>query len=588
MRGISLGRLATVGGVLAVLTLILTARIGYLQLVEHERYRAMANDEHWGVMRLEPHRGAIRDRHGNLLAASVATYRVLADTSKVKPEQITRIANTLAPLVNQPVEKLVTALATPPQPMLPADGQKLGDNTKITYKKTVLAERIPYTTGPKIEALGFLGIELERENVRVYPEGNLAAQLIGIVGRDQRGLAGIEADYNRALAGQTGQVLYERDTTGAEIPLGMRGVSQALDGSDVVLTIDRYIQRLVDQEADAAMTRHKADGVTIVVMNPQTGEILAMTTRPAFDLTKPNLNDPKAQELIRNRAVTDMYEPGSVFKILTMAMALEEKLVNPNTTYVDRGWVRKWDRDIVNWDGAANGTTTMTRLLVKSANVGAVWLSDLLGSERFYRYVYDFGFGRPTNIDLGGEAAGQVRTHNDPGWSPFDLATNSFGQGINVTPIQLITAVSAIANGGKLMQPHVVKQIIGPNGTRTFDPVIVRRVISEETSKTLRSMMVEVVNEGTSRAVIPGYRLSGKSGTTQIVTGRAYSDDQTIASFVVFPTDNAPFVVLTRVDRPKDSQWGGQVAAPIARSIVERLLAYYRIPPDNVKPGGLG
>jgi stage V sporulation protein D (sporulation-specific penicillin-binding protein) len=588
MRGITAGRLLTVGGVLTALTLLLTARIGYLQIVEHERYRAMANDEHWGVMRLDPHRGAIRDRHGNLLAVSVANYRVLADTSKVKPEQITRIANALAPLVNQPVEKLVVALATPPQPIVPVEGEKLGDARKVTYRKTVLAEGLPYSTGPKVRELGFEGIEVERYDKRVYPEGNLAAQLIGVVGRDQRGLAGIEADYNRVLAGETGKVLYERDTTGAEIPLGMRGVTQAIDGSDVVLTIDRYIQRIVDQEADAAMLRHKADGVTIVVMDPKTGEILAMTTRPSFDLTKPNLNDPKVQELIRNRAVTDMYEPGSVFKILTMAMALEEKLVNPNTTYVDRGWVRKWDRDIVNWDGAANGVTSMTRLLVKSANVGAVWLSDLLGSERFYRYVYDFGFGRPTNIDLGGEASGQARTHKDAGWSPFDLATNSFGQGINVTPIQLITAVSAIANGGKLMQPHVVKQIVGPNGTRTFDPVVVRRVISEETAKTLREMMVEVVNEGTSRAVIPGYRLSGKSGTTQIVTGRAYSDDQTIASFVVFPTDTAPFVVLTRVDRPKDSQWGGQVAAPLAKSIVERLLVYYRIPPNDPKAGGLG
>jgi cell division protein FtsI/penicillin-binding protein 2 len=588
MSALSPGRLMTVGGVLAVLTVLLTARIGYLQLIEHDRYRAMANDEHWGVLRVEPHRGAIRDRNGNLLAASVTTWRVLADPSKVKPDQISRIANTLAPLVNQPAEKLIAALAAPPQPVVPESRGTSSADRRTAVKKVTLAEGLPYSTGPKIEALGFDGIELERQSVRVYPEGNLAAQLIGVVGRDQRGLAGIEADYNRALAGETGTVWYERDTHGAEIPLGMRGATQAIDGADVVLTIDRYIQRLVEQEADAAMARHKADGVTIVVMNPQTGEILAMTTRPSFDLTKPNLNDPKFQELVRNRAVTDMYEPGSVFKIITMAMALEEKLVNPNTTYVDRGWVRKWDRDIVNWDGAANGTTTMTRLLVKSANVGAVWLSDLLGHERFYRYVYDFGFGRPTNIDLSGEASGQARTHTDPGWSPFDLATNSFGQGINVTPIQLITAVSAIANGGKLMQPHVVKQIVGPTGTRTFEPVVVRRVISEQTSKTLRTMMVEVINEGTSRAVIPGYRLSGKTGTTQVVTGRAYSDDQTIASFVVFPTENPPFVVLTRVDRPKDSQWGGQVAAPMAKTIVERLLAYYRIPPDDPKSGGLG
>ncbi|GIW09280.1 MAG: stage V sporulation protein D [Dehalococcoidia bacterium] len=585
MAAISPVRLFLVGGALVMLTLLVQVRLVSLQVIEHERYRQLAEDEHWGVLQLAPHRGSIRDRHGNLLATSIMTYRLLADPTRIRPDQITRIANTLAPLVSQPAEKLVLALATPAEAALPGGGER---GPSPGAKPVVLAEELPYSTGAKIEALGFPGLVLEQRAVRAYPEGNLAAQLIGITGRDQRGLAGIEADYNRYLAGQTGTVRYERDTTGAEIPLGMQGVTDPRDGSDVILTIDRFIQRLVEQEADAAMARHKADGVTILVMDPRNGEVLAMTTRPSFDLTQPNLNDPKFQELVRNRAVTDMYEPGSVFKILTMAMALEERLVSPDTTYDDRGWVRKYDRTIVNWDGVANGRTTMTRLLVKSANVGAVWLSDLLGSERFYRYVYDFGFGRPTNIDLGGEAAGQARTHRDPGWSPFDLATNSFGQGINVTPIQLITAVSAIANGGKLMQPHVVKQIVGPSGNRTFEPVMVRRVISEETARTLREMMVTVVNEGTAKAVVPGYRLAGKSGTTQVVTGQAYSDDQTIASFVVFPATDPTFVVLVRVDRPKDNQWGGQVAAPIARTIVERLLAYYRIPPDAPRAKGLG
>jgi cell division protein FtsI/penicillin-binding protein 2 len=540
---------------------MLVTRIAYVQVLEHDRYSEMASDEHWGVATVEAQRGAIRDRNGQPLVTSVTTFKVTADLSKIPADKVGKTAAALSPLLNQPVAKVTANL-------LAKSGVQ------------VLAPALKFDAGPKIIDLALPGIDVEKQTTRTFPEGSIAAPLIGIVGKDHTGLSGVEASYNKELTGRPGKITYERDTTGAEIPLGVRDVAEGVDGSDVILTIDRYIQKIADAEADTAMVQHKADGVSILVMEPSTGEVLAMATRPGFDLTKPNLEDPAKNGYFRNSAVSDMYEPGSIFKIFTMAAALEEKVVTPASTYWDPGWVMKYGKEIHNWDGAANGMANMTTLLVKSSNVGAVWVSDQLGSDMLYKYFRLFGFGQVTNVDLGGEAVGQLRMPDQPGWYPFDRATNSFGQGINVTPIQMITAISAIANGGKLMQPHVVKSIEGPNGSRTFQPVVVRRVISEETARTLRSMMVDVVNLGTEKAVVPGYKLSGKSGTTQVTTSTGYSDDLTVASFSVFPTDNPPFVVYVRVDRPKDIQWGGQVAAPIAKTMMERLIGYYRLPPD--------
>jgi cell division protein FtsI/penicillin-binding protein 2 len=266
-----------------------------------------------------------------------------------------------------------------------------------------------------------------------------------------------------------------------------------------------------------------------------------------------------------------------------MAMALEERLVNPSTTYQDFGYIQRWDRTIWNWDRTANGATNMTKLLVKSANAGAVWLVDKIGADRFYRYARDFGFGRRTNVDMSGEVAGEVRQPGNPNWSPFDLMTHSFGQALTSTPLQLATAVCAVANGGVMMQPQIVREIRSAQGIRVFRPVAARRVMSPETAATLSDMLVDVVTEGASKAIVDGYRTAGKSGTTQITVNGAYSDDQTIASFVQYPRNKPPFLVYARVDQPKDVQWGGQVAGPVAKEITAQLLAHYRIPPDSLR-----
>jgi len=296
-------------------------------------------------------------------------------------------------------------------------------------------------------------------------------------------------------------------------------------------------------------------------------------------------------ELYRNRAVTDLYEPGSVMKVVTMATAIDLGVVTPNTTYVDTGVATVPGGEILNWDFSVNGTTTMTQVLQKSLNTGAVWVSSQIGPERFYEYIKRFGFGEPTHVGLGGEAAGNVRTSDDPEWYPVDLATNSFGQGISVTPLQMITAVATIANGGQLIQPSIVQEIAGPDESRVFKPVAVRRVISESAARTLREMMQAVVEGNPAHmAKVPGYHVAGKTGTSFISVGGGYAPDITIASFVGFvPADDPQIIALIKIDKPQNDTLGGTVAAPVFAAMAPQILTCLGIRPDapeTVRQGG--
>jgi cell division protein FtsI/penicillin-binding protein 2 len=303
-----------------------------------------------------------------------------------------------------------------------------------------------------------------------------------------------------------------------------------------------------------------------------------MASQPTFQLSKLNFDDPAQADLYRNRAVTDVYSPGSVLKTVTMAAALDAGVVASGSTYEDDGSAEIEGGIVLhNWDLSAHGTTTATEILQYSLNTGAVWLSGLLGPTRFYDYIQRFGFGQSTNIGLGGEATGLVRTNQEDEWYPVDLATNSFGQGISATPVQVITAVSALVNGGLLMRPYMVEEVSGPNGDRTYEPVIVRRAVSEETSRTLVQMMGAVVDGVAGhRAHVPGYRVGGKTGTTTF-EDNPYS----IASFIGFaPLDDPKFIMLVKIDEPKDDPLGGRVAAPIFGTLAPQILTYMGLYPD--------
>lgn len=561
-------RLGLVLSFFALCTLALIGRLWYLQVYQHQTFVQQAENTHWDRETVTPPRGAIRDREGNPLALSIAGWEVTLDSKAFKEqEQQGRALQAVAEATNISRQALQEKLQR-------AGGKPLLVTTDLDYEK-----------GVRLAAALLPGVVLRENTRRIYPEGSFAAPLLGFLGRDGVGLTGLEADYDDVMAGTPGTLVFERDSVGNPIPVGYRAITSPRVGHDLILTLDRYIQRVVERELDAAVKRHKADSGTIIVMNPKTGGILAMANRPTFDLQNPKLEDSKSMDLVRNRAVTDLYEPGSTFKVITMASAINDGLVTPETTYIDSGPVIKYGRAINTWDGKHWGKETMTELLLHSNNVGAVWVSDQLGQERFYRYINLFGFGKPTNIGLSGEASGQLRTPKDATWSPIDLATNAFGQGISLTPLQLITAISAVINDGILMQPYLVQGLQGPDGLKTFEPTPVRRVVSSETSRQLRSMLRIVLEEGTSKlATVPGFQVAGKTGTATIpnAAGGGYLPDATIASIVgFFPYENPRAVVLVKIDRPKDSPWGSQTASPIFSAIARELLIYWRVPPSE-------
>jgi cell division protein FtsI/penicillin-binding protein 2 len=533
--------------------------------VNHQEYQEQAQDEHEGSLVLNPRRGAILDRNGYPLAASVDAYDVSVDSQVWDdPAQARQRAEALAEVVNRPPQDILTDLST-----------------SIT-REVIVGRGLDYQGSVRVEDLGLPGVRLVRTSRRVYPEGNLAAPLIGFIGRDNVGLTGLEADYDRDLSGAAGSLFYERDGMGNKIALGSSKQVPPEPGADIILTIDRYMQRLAEQELDATIKKHEADGGTIIIMDPRTGAILAMASRPSFDLTNLDLSDESQIDLYRNRAITDQYEPGSVFKTITMAAALDAGLVSPESVYVDEGVARISGWTIVNWDYGAHGTQTATQILVKSLNTGAVWLSELLTPNRFYDYVYRFGFGQPTGVGLSGEAAGQVRTPAEDEWSEVDMATNSFGQGINVTPLQVITAISVIANDGKLMRPYVVQEIRRGDERQVAQPLEVRQVVTVEAANTLTNMMNAVVDGITAIYAIsvPGYQVAGKTGTASISIPGGYKEGAYIATFAGFvPSDDPVLAMVIKIDEPKDVPWGSAVCAPVFARMAQSILNYLKVPP---------
>jgi len=541
--------------VLAFATGGIVVRLVQVQIVDHAYYTAEAEDEHLHRTVVRAPRGAILDRNGYPLATSVAAFDVYVDPrSWANDSTALAGASTLAPLLQRdPAELIEAARAHDEGDYLAAYA------VDADVGLTLLADPPP-------------GVKLVETSARSYPEGDLASALLGFIGRDQVGLAGVEAGFDLLLGGVPGDVYFERDALGNPIPFGDRIGDEPTAGGDVRLTIDRVLQRLVEQKLRLEVERHQAAGGTIIVMDPMTGEILAMASEPTYQLSKLDTSDPKQAELYRLSALSDVYAPGSVMKTITMAAAIDLGLVAPGTTYVDDGFAEvDGGIGIANWDLSVHGETTMTELLQFSLNTGAVWLSGVLGPDNFYTYVQRFGFEDPTSVGLGIDPAGLVRTHDDDDWYPIDLATNSFGQGISVTPLHMITAVSALVNGGLLMRPYIVKEVTGPDDYRRFEPVVVRRAVSEETSRTLVGMMNAVVDGSPGHlAQVAGVSVGGKTGTTTF-----HDRTETIASFVGFaPAENPRFIMLVKIDEPKDSPLGGVVAAPIFSDLTPQVLTY--------------
>lgn len=549
--------------------LVITLRLAQLQIIDHDEYAREARLTHISEITLNDRRGALLDRSGYPLAASQTAYNVMVERDDwADPAEAAAAARQLADATGVSAQQMLDIVAT------------------VDVFEVPVAKGIDYAKAVAVRDLGLPGVRLLEAPQRVYPEGNIAAQLLGYVGQDNTGLTGLESDLNATLGGSQGSLTYERDGLGQEIAVGDRTETPPQPGANVVLTIDRYIQRLAEQELDRAIKDHKAEGGTIIIVQPSTGEVLAMASRPTFDITKPDLSSDSVLALFRNRAITDPYEPGSVFKLFTMAAALDQGLVSPGTSWYDSGQLDFGEWTIRNWDNSANGSQTVQDILTKSLNTGAAWLSDLCGPDAFYDYVGRFGFGASTASGLSGEVGGTVRSPvSDPiNWAQVDMATNSFGQGLSATPLQVAMALAAIANNGTLMKPQFVKQVESPLETQTMEPEPVRQVISPETARTLLDMMGVVANN-TSKSLldVQGYRVGGKSGTANIGDpDGGYKPETYISSYAgIAPLDNPQIAVLVKIDEPQDVPWGTVVAAPAFDHLAEQVLAYLKVPPTE-------
>jgi cell division protein FtsI/penicillin-binding protein 2 len=527
-----------------------------------------------------PPRGEIYDRDGNLLAGNRTVYEIGVDLASLKEQDPKAIALALSALVGADYNRVLEIIAQAKQNNL----------IYVIATDYVLPEKVDLLKSynvnlPPEEDDSFLcsndpalaALICRPHLARSYPERDLASNVLGFVTQDSNGNFGIEQQYQDLLAGLPENIWVPTD------PNRVQELPQVPGGSSLVLTIDREIQAMVEDVLDEHIEKTVSDSGTAIVMDPQTGEILAMTSTPRLDLNDYTdyvniFTDSKPY----NRAVGEIYEPGSIFKVVTMAAAIDLGLVTPETVYVDRGIFNFGGISIRNWNGQAWGEQTMLGCLQHSLNVCLAEVGSRVGQENFYKYVEAFGFGYPTGIDLFNEASGTLRTPDETGWYPADLATNTFGQGLAVTPMQMVMSVSAFINDGKMVIPHLVKAVVQDGSQYNLSPQFAGQPISAETAHTMAKMLSDSLELESSKALVPGYRLAGKTGTAQIPTGTGtYDLNQTNTSFIGWgPVDDPQFIVFVWLERPETSIWASEVAAPLFADIVERLVVLMNIPPD--------
>lgn len=553
-------RLLFLSAVIVGIVLVLVGQLFRWQVMEHERFLEMAASEHRRARILTPQRGVIVDRNGRSLAMNIITYDVSAAPNLLSDPYLA--ADKLWPLLGRPRDELINLLTQ-----------------DVPY--VLLARGVPMVVGDAIIDWGLSGITVEPSPHRFYPEGRLAAHSLGFVNAVGQGFYGVEGFYNGLLEGEEGVLQGEHDPWGEIIPVGESQWQPPREGRSLVLTLDRTIQFMVEQELAAAVEQYQAQSGTIIVMDPNTGAILASASYPSYDPN--NFYEVESERLFTDPVVGDHYEPGSVFKVITLAAVLDAGIITPDSPFYDSGSIEVGGRVIQNWDRSSRGNVTMTDVLVFSLNTGAAYASTSLGEEQFYAYVRRFGFGLKTEVELAGEVPGAVRIPGDPEWHESDLGTNAFGQGLAVTPLQMVTAVSAVANHGLLPRPYVVAQIVDRDQVITTRPYL-HQAISPETAQEVTEMMVAVVERSAKLAAVPGYHIAGKTGTSQMPIPGGYDPNSTIASFVGFaPADDPQFIVLVKIVKPTTSPWGAEVAAPVFKRIAEQLFLMMGIPPDNMR-----
>jgi cell division protein FtsI (penicillin-binding protein 3) len=540
---------------LAILwVVVVLLRLSYLQLYRYSDYLARAQRQQQRIVEVSPKRGVIYDRNGRELAMSVSVDSCFADPDEISDPEM--VASLLSRVLGTPVDELQ---------------EKLAESKTFVW----IARKLPPETVSRIQALNLKGIYFQKENQRFYPEKTLAAHVLGYVDVDEHGLGGIEYALDKDIRGRPGRVLAYAD---ARRRWYDRTQSAVDAGANVVLTLDENIQYIAEKELSAAIAQTHAKAGVIVVQDTNTGEPLAIANWPTFDANKPAASSDDSR---MDRAVTAAYEPGSTFKLITLTGAIAEGITNP-AEIIDcqLGLITVAGRLIHDWHPF--GMLSVTQILEHSSDVGAIKLALRLGAPKFYHYMRAFGFGQITGIELPGENRGLLRQIDH--WTPSSIGSLAMGQEVSVTPIQMVSAVSAIANGGMVYKPRVVREIRRGNAVQMIAAPDPQRALDPTTAATLRLMMEGVVNEGTGKsAALNGYSVAGKTGTAQKIdpaTGR-YSKTQYVASFIGFTPVNTPAVtILVAIDSPVGAHHGGQVGGPIFRRVAEQVLAYMAVPHD--------
>jgi len=518
-----------------------------------------------------PERGEIYDRNGHLLAGNRTVYEVGVSLGEVEnPDSMAYILGTYLGLTYEEVYNKLTGSPESWEYVVIQD--YVGTETVEALKD--LIQQLSDAEDPRLNGLAF-----KPHLQRSYPEKDLASNVLGFVTRDGRGYFGIEEKYNDLLAGNPVQIWIPRDPNKAsEIP-------RVPNGTTLVLTLNRDLQAKVESILEKALSDYGAQNGTILVMDPRNGEVLAMAATPRMDLNNYSnyfsLYDNGSQY---NRAIGMAYEPGSVLKVLTMAAALDTGTVRPDTTFIDTGSIEVGGITIQNWNRDSWGQQNMIGCLQHSLNVCLAWISSEMGVQSFYGYMDRFGLGHATGIDLAGEAIGRLKVPGDGDWYPVDLGTNAFGQGVSVTPLQMLMSVSAIANDGKMVTPHVLYAMLRDGHQYNVPSQYAGSPISAETARTLNEMLAISLEQESSLALLPGYRLAGKTGTAQIPTDYGYDSTHTNVSFVGWgPVDDPQFMVYIWLQTPTTSIWSSETAAPVFSQVAEQAVILLNIPPDIVR-----
>lgn len=576
-------RYSFVGAFLCILPVIMVLRLVQLQVDPVMRDKFIKQKEYLANPEIElaPPRGQIYDRNGNLLAGNKLVYSVgLTLGDDVNPHNIADALVRVVGVTNY--QEILDAAAGVYAKPGTVHVNLVNNVTPKQYEQLKsLQEQMwdKYDPGdensPTLEGMTFTPYL-----ARIYPEKTLGSNMLGFVDYKNKGIYGIEGKFNDLLVGKTVKEIAPNS------PVEADRLPQTPAGSSLVLTIDREIQQAMEDLIDDSVAESGSASGTLVVIEPKTGEVLAMATTPRIDLNRYwDIEEVFPETNLFNRAISQPYEPGSVFKVFTMASALDLGAVTPDTVFVDTGSIYVGGAHIINWNGGAWGPQTMTGCLQHSLNVCLAWIATQVGPNNLYHHLQTFGIGRYSGIDLDGEAPGRLKAPDDGDWSEADLGTNSFGQGVTATPLQMAIGISAVANNGTLMAPKVVRAVVNEGYQYTLEPRVVGQPIRPEIARTLTDMLAESLEIESSDALVTGYRVAGKTGTAEIpVPGLGYSSNLTNASFVGWgPVDDPQFLVYVWLEKPTTSPWGSVVAAPVFRQAVEQLVILLDLPPDDVR-----